>query len=171
MRAFPKAARCTAWALACACLGSTALGQSPAPADKAGTSSAQKSLGSGKSTARVLTRDELRACLATQDQQRGKREALTRTGAELDKEKADIAAEEAAMQSSLATLDHTSEEAVKAYNQRVQDHGARIDAYNQRNAALSTDATAWQTAQDSWTTNCGDRRYREDDEIAIKRGK
>jgi hypothetical protein len=129
------------------------------------------SLGSGKATAKLLTRDELRACLATQAKQKKEREALVQREKALDGEKPEIVAEGDAIKAARETLDRTSEDAIKAFNQRVLDHDARVNDHNKRNRALITDATAWQAASDQWKTQCGDRRYREDDEIAIKRGK
>ena len=132
---------------------------------------AEKSLGSGKSTGRVLTRDELRACMAQQADQRIKRESIVQGSQELDKEEAGIKAETDAINAARQTLDRTSQEAIDGFNKRLLANEERIDAYNKRRAQLAADGNAWQGVQNEWTANCGDRRYREDDEIAIKRGK
>ena len=126
---------------------------------------------SGKKGGKLLTREELSACMATQAKLKKDREALGQREKPLDREKAEIVAEGESIKAARETLDRTSEEAIQAFNQRVLDNDARVDDYNKRNAALKADATAWQAASDQWKTQCGDRRYREDDEIAIKRGK
>jgi hypothetical protein len=151
---------------AIACCAVAALAQ-PAVSPGDGTNA----LGSGKSRGKLLTRDELRACMATQARHKSERAALTQREKALDKDKAEILAEGEAIAAARDALDRTSEDAIKAFNERVLARDARIDDYNKRNAALVADATAWQAASDQWKTQCGDRRYREDDEIAIKRGK
>ena len=153
----------TAWAAAA--LAQAQPARIVTPGDRIGT------LGSGQSGGRLLTREELRTCMATQARHKSEREALVQREKALDKEKPDIVAESDAIKAARESLDRTSEEAIRAFNQRVLDSDARIDDYNKRNAALVADATAWQAAFDQWKTQCGDRRYREDDEIAIRRGK
>jgi len=135
------------------------------PADRIGT------LGTGKTGGKLLTREELRACMATQTRHKSEREALSQREKALDKQRVEILAEGEAITAARDTLDRTSEEAIKGFNERVLARDARIDDYNRRNAALVADATAWQAAANQWKTQCGDRRYREDDEIAIQRGK
>ncbi len=152
--------------MAAVCGASAAMAQATvSPGD--GTSA----LGSGKRGGKLLTREELRACMATQAKLKRDREALGQREKPLDREKAEIVAEGESIKAARETLDRTSEEAIQAFNQRVLDNDARVDDYNKRNAALKADATAWQAASDQWKTQCGDRRYREDDEIAIKRDK
>jgi len=168
MRAPLQAAAAATLALALATNGALAQSQSKSSAKSA---SAEKSLGSGKSTGRVLTRDELRACMARQSDQHAKREAIVKTTQELDKEEAAIHAEADAIKGARETLDRTSQAAIDEFNKRLLANDERIDAFNKRKADLATEGTAWQNAQNDWTVNCGDRRYREDDEIAIKRGK
>src|SRR5438876_2184531 len=76
-------------------------------------------LGSGRSGGKLLTRDELRACMATQARQRSEREALGHREKALDKQKAEILADGEAVQSARDSLDRTSEEAIRAFNERV----------------------------------------------------
>ena len=168
MRAPLQAAAVATLALALATTGALAQSQSKSHSKSA---SAEKSLGSGKSTGRVLTRDELRACMARQADQHTKREAIVKSTAELDKEEAGIHAEAEAIKEAREALDRTSQEAIDGFNKRLLANDERIDAFNKRKADLAAEATAWQNVQNDWTVNCGDRRYREDDETAIKRGK
>jgi hypothetical protein len=48
---------------------------------------------------------------------------------------------------------------------------ARTVAYNERNKQLVKAGEDLQQERDLWAAECGSRRYREDDEIAIKQGK
>jgi chromosome segregation ATPase len=62
-------------------------------------------------------------------------------------------------------------EQVAAYNARAQEHARSVEALNARATQLSDQSQAEARERDAWRTSCADRRYREDDEIAIKRGK
>lgn len=62
-------------------------------------------------------------------------------------------------------------EQVAAYNARAQEHARTVEALNGRATQLSEQSQAQAREADAWRTACADRRYREDDEIAIKRGK
>jgi len=62
-------------------------------------------------------------------------------------------------------------ELVAAYNARAQEHARNVEALNTRATQLSDQSQAEARERDTWRTSCADRRYREDDEIAIKRGK
>jgi septal ring factor EnvC (AmiA/AmiB activator) len=62
-------------------------------------------------------------------------------------------------------------EQVAAYNARAQEHARNVEALNTRATQLTDQSQAEARERDAWRTTCADRRYREDDEIAIKRGK
>jgi hypothetical protein len=48
---------------------------------------------------------------------------------------------------------------------------ARIAAWNERNGQWNDTSNALEAERKGWVTACADRRYREDDENAIRRGK
>mgnify|MGYP000370216868 CR=1 FL=1 len=56
-------------------------------------------------------------------------------------------------------------------NAKVGAFDGRVSDWNQRNAAVNDAAKALEQERLKWMSDCGDRRYREDDELAIKRGK
>ena len=149
-----------------AACGLTAAIAQPAVSPGDGTST----LGSGKSRGKLLTREELRACLVAQARQKAERAALVQREQALDRQKAEILVETEAIKAARQTLDRTSEEAVKVFSERAYANDGRIGDFNQSNASLAADAAAWQAHADQWKTQCGDRRYREDDQIDIKRG-
>ncbi|MDQ2779518.1 MAG: hypothetical protein M3Y32_08175 [Pseudomonadota bacterium] len=64
-----------------------------------------------------------------------------------------------------------SAEAVKTFNAKAGGLQPRVTAWNQRNADWNSSGTALETDRQSWIDSCQARRYREDDEIAIKKGK
>lgn len=61
--------------------------------------------------------------------------------------------------------------AVDALNAKAQVHDQRAEAWNSRRTALADEAAAVDTQRKGWAADCADRRYREDDEKAIKAGK
>ena len=60
---------------------------------------------------------------------------------------------------------------MRAYNAKAQALDARVQAWNARNSAWNEVTTALDTERKAWVTACADRRYREDDETAIRQGK
>ena len=53
-------------------------------------------------------------------------------------------------------------------------HLAAVDAkatdWNRRNTAFTAEAQAVNRDREDWVADCGNRRYREEDELAIRRG-
>lgn len=61
--------------------------------------------------------------------------------------------------------------AVKTYNDRAQARDAVVADWNGRNKALNEQSLKHEEERGAWLTECANRPYREDDEIAIKAGK
>lgn len=61
--------------------------------------------------------------------------------------------------------------AAAQFNAKADALGQRTVAYNERNKALVKAGEDLAQERDLWAGECGNRRYREDDEIAIKQGK
>jgi hypothetical protein len=120
---------------------------------------------------RVMSRDELRACLQRQQAQEPRRAELARQQATLDAERADLLQSGQALQAELAALDRSSPDAVAAYNARATDRDSKVDTWNQRNARFSDDARASQAEQQAWQADCAGRRFREDDETALRKAR
>lgn len=64
----------------------------------------------------------------------------------------------------------STQQDVDAFNARATALDAKAADWNQRNSALVEAARAVNQERDSWLTECGNRRYREDDELAIRKG-
>jgi hypothetical protein len=128
------------------------------------------SFGKGKANGPLLTRAELRECLALQERVRLLGEGVVTTQATLDKEKADIAQNGKALGEQLATLDRTSADAVNAYNASVQEHDKRIDAYNALTPTFNAKVEALQAGRAQFLRGCENRDFDEKDEIAIRKG-
>ncbi|KQQ91637.1 hypothetical protein [Massilia sp. Leaf139] len=231
--------------LACALpLGAVhAAGQSsPAPAKGAAVKSGPvnddaKRRGKGD---RIMTKDELRACMRLKDSNEARTTEIERRQSELDKEREALvnapapgAEARAAVDVKLAAVKQ-ADAAYAAYGKKVEDWNARmaefearakemrnadrrrevlkqeqialkkdegqllaereaaIAAYeasvkeanaqlsqgdggkaewNKKSAALAADEQALSASRSKWASECGSRRFREDDETAIKAGK
>ena len=129
------------------------------------------SFGSGKPTGGLLTREQLRACLA---QQAG----VARLDEQLPKDKAELAATQdelvrsgEALKATLDALDRTNAEAVAAYNEQAQARDARVDAHQARVSAFNARVSAAQGERDGFVKACGNRSYFEEDANAIRNGR
>lgn len=98
--------------------------------------------------------------------------------AEQEKLLADLNLEKDALQKSFESLKAEQgpladgfNEVVAAYNQKAQQHAKSVEALNVRADQLAQASQAEASERDAWRSACADRRYREDDEIALKRGK
>ncbi|MCM0609550.1 MAG: hypothetical protein KA711_11265 [Ideonella sp. WA131b] len=85
------------------------------------------------------------------------REALQKAQTELEAERGSITAD--------------SEKIIAAFNAKARQLDAAIADWNQRNNAWNQTGAKLEEERKGWVTSCADRRYREDDEIAIKAGR
>ena len=129
------------------------------------------SFGSGKAGGAYLTRDQLRACLAQQGRVAQQDGELQKEQAALAGSKAEIARSGDALKDKLDTLDRTSAEAVAAYNDQAQARDKQIDDYQARVGAFNIRVDALKAEREAFGKGCENRRYFEEDEIAIKKGK
>lgn len=89
----------------------------------------------------------------------------------LNKEREELGKDGAALEADKAKLNSTSQETVAAYNAKAQALDARVAAWNERNAKANEAGAALETERKAWVTSCADKRYNEDDEIAIRKSK
>jgi chromosome segregation ATPase len=131
-----------------------------------------KTLGSGKPQGPlILSRAELRECLALQTRVKTKREEAEQVKEQLEKEKDELKRSGDELKDKLAVLDRTSQEQVDQYNAQAGERDKRIDAYQARTATFNAQVDALNAERESWSKNCENRRYDEKDELAIKMGK
>ena len=131
----------------------------------------QGAFGTGKAVGAYLTRDQLRACLAQHAQTMRRDAALQQEQAALTNAKAEIARSGDVLKLQLEVVDRTQADAVAAYNEQAKARDQQIDDYQARVTAFNTRVDARQTERDAYTKGCDNRRYFEEDEIAIKKGK
>lgn len=147
--------------------------QAPAPAASkpAPRKPAPKAPAKDAPPADLLTRDELRACMAQDTRIKAQRQELVDRRAAMDRDEATIQSENQALKQALETLDRTSEPAVQDYKARVAANDQLIDAYNARLQPFNTAATALREEESAYARHCAGRPFEERDELAIKRGK
>ena len=140
------------------------------PAAKpAAKTKAERSFGGGKGP--LLTRAELRACLAQQDRVGADQEALVKERDAREAEKAALQASGEALKAELAALDRADADAVERFNAKARERDAAIDAFQGGAAAYNERVRALESLRQSFAQACGNRRYDEDDEIAIRSGR
>jgi hypothetical protein len=139
-----------------------------APAKAASAPPREGSLGKG--TGALLTKDQLKQCMAEQDRMKQEGDDLVQTQAALAKTRSDIERLGSELDAEKATVDRSNQVAVDAYNERLRSRAKMIEDYkiaapqfNQRVDKLSAD-------RQGYAKDCADRRYLEEDYDAIKAG-
>lgn len=97
--------------------------------------------------------------------------SMDRKRRELEKEKAELQRMDAANKAEGEKLQGDLATEVEALNARSQAQTQKASDWNSRNKSLEDEANAYEDKRVDWKLNCGDRRYREDDEKAIRAGK
>ena len=131
----------------------------------------ESQIGAGKPTGKYLTRDELRFCLKQKD-------VVLAANADAGKESADLGAAQDSLAKSgdelkaaLESLDKSSPDDVKAYNDRSEARDKAIDDLQARVTAFNARVVENQKVRDAYLAACQNRRYFDEDEQAIKKGK
>ncbi|MDP9043378.1 MAG: hypothetical protein M3O01_01075 [Pseudomonadota bacterium] len=140
------------------------------PAEKASAPRTAAGFG-GKASGPFLSKEELRKCLARED-------ALKARDAELLKEQAAIADRKTEIQrigddlkARVETIDRSNADAVAAYNEAVKSRDQQIDEYQARVDKFNSGIDQVKIDHDQFSQACSNRRYFEEDEAAIRKGK
>jgi hypothetical protein len=141
------------------------------PALHAADKPKESGFGKGKATGAMLTREQLRACLAQQSRVAHQDGEMVAEQAALNTAKAEILRSGAELKEQLAVLDRTSPDAVSAYNERAAARDKSLDDYQARVPAFNSRVEAVKAEREAFGKACDNRRYFEDDEIAIRKGK
>jgi chromosome segregation ATPase len=95
------------------------------------------------------------------------RDALESERKELEKELAALGADRKRAQDMQAAR----QEAVQAFNVKIAALDGRVTEWNKRNSAYNDASAVLEADRSTWGGSCGNRRYREEDEMAIRAGK
>jgi len=105
-------------------------------------------------------------------------DTANRSGTAADRERRAIGDERTALEKERTELEvdrnrvnERLKERVAAYNAKAQVVDQRVAQWNDRNDKRSGNAEGLAAERSEWVAVCSNRRYREDDEIAIKAGK
>jgi hypothetical protein len=82
-----------------------------------------------------------------------------------------IEAQRLALDAEKTTLTGGVQVAVADFNTKASALDARVTDWNGRNAKLNDTGAELEAERKDWVKACADRRYREDDEKAIRAGK
>ena len=129
------------------------------------------SFGTGKPSGAILSRDQLRACLAQQARVAQQDDELPKEKAQLAGAHSELVRNGEALKQRLETLDRSDAPAVAAYNDEAQARDKRIDELQARVSAFNARVEAFQVEREAFVKACGNRSFFEEDEIAIKKGK
>lgn len=168
--AVSRAAGLAAW-IALAATISPAHAADASKTDKAAASKKESSLGKAKPGLPMLTKAQLRACLAQNDSIKKRVAEALPTQSALKKEGDELAQAGEALKNDRMTLDAADEVAVNAFNERIVARDKAIDAYQARTAEYNARVEALQADKTAYQNDCDGRRYFEDEELQIRSGK
>ena len=131
----------------------------------------EASFGKGKAAGAFLSREQLRVCLSQQARMTQQDADLLKEQSAIGELPAVIARRGDALKEQLATLDRTSADAVAAYNGEAQARDKMIDDYEAGVAQHNSRVEAGKAEREAFAKACDNRRYFEDDETAIKKGR
>jgi chromosome segregation ATPase len=131
----------------------------------------KKEVAFGKGSGPLLTKEQLRTCMSLKARVAQLEDDLSKEQTALAATKDEIVRGGDALKARLETLDRTSAEAVAAYNEQTEARDKQIDDYQARVTAFNTRVESNKTDRDAYTKGCENRRFFEDDEIAIKKSK
>jgi chromosome segregation ATPase len=98
---------------------------------------ATKSFGGGKPGGKLLTRDELRACMTLQKQMQTRASDLEGQKAPLQQEKAALAQEAETLKVDREALERNRQATVAPFQAKADAHGQRIEVFNKKSAELA----------------------------------
>jgi hypothetical protein len=127
--------------------------------------------GQGKPTGKLLTRNELRECLAQERRVKAMNEEMKALQAELDNDNAEIGRKGEELKQAIATVDRTSQEAIDLVKAKAAEQDQRVDAYNAKLPPFNAKVQTVEGERATFAKNCADRPYDEGDYFAIQRGK
>ena len=127
--------------------------------------------GNGKGTGPLLTRAELRECLALQERVRSGSEVATRDREQIDKDRADLIRQGDELKADLDKLDRTSAEAIEQSRAGVVERDKAIDALDARAEEFNPRVGTLNADRSTFKQRCDNRRFDEVDEAAIRNGK
>ena len=119
----------------------------------------------------VLTREQLRQCVAEQNQINGQEEAVERIQSLLQADEAKINALEDRIAAAEPRVDVYSQQSVNSFNALINEHRRLVGAYNSRLPTVNARVDALNAAVDRFNARCAERAYYERDMAAVLGGR
>lgn len=135
------------------------------------TKAREGSLGGGSASGPMLTKDELRQCIAEQDRLKKETGEVVATQQKLAKDRAELERVSAEIDADKPKVDLSNKEAVDAFNARLQAKGKLVTDYQAAASHFNDRVDKLDADDKAFTKNCKDRRYFEDEYDEIKAGK
>lgn len=127
--------------------------------------------GSGKGSGPLLTRAELRSCLALRDSVGSGNDAAVRERDQLEQQKTALLRDREDIKAALEKLDMSNAEAIEQHKARAQAHDQATQGFLSRSDAFNTRVGALEADRASFKQRCDNRRFDQVDEEAIRKGK
>jgi hypothetical protein len=127
--------------------------------------------GSGKPVGPLLSRAELRECLALQGRIKSGNDTAAADRTQLEKDKAELMRQGEELKAEFAALDRTSVEAIEQYRARALARDKAIDAFEARTSEFNARLSTLGEERAGFSQRCDNRRFDELDEAAIRNGK
>ena len=118
----------------------------------------------------LLTRDQLRACMALQARNKERAVEVTRLQSEVTAQTDEVKRDGEALRADLATLDRSNADAVNIYNQRAANRTRQVVDFEARVADFNTKVQAFDDGRASYARDCENRKFDEKDEKALLKG-
>ena len=131
----------------------------------------EAAFGKGKGSGAYLTLEQLRGCLKQQSRTVQSDADLVKEQATLADTQDEIARLATVLKEQLPALDRSNAEAVDAYNVQAAARDKLIDDYEARITQFNTRVEAAKADREAFAKACDNRRYFEEDETAIKKGR
>lgn len=141
------------------------------PSQAADPAKRTKSFGKAGATGPLLSRDELRTCMATRERIRATNDDMLKQKAQLEQEKQALQASGEELKEKLVWVDRTVQEQVDAFNMQASERDKRLNEYQARSDSFNKQVDALNADRQTFATQCENRRYDEADELLIKAGK
>ena len=141
------------------------------PAHAADKPKKEGSFGAARPGGGYLTKEQLRSCLAQQGRATEQDAGLQQTRDALAASKAEMLSEGDALKARLEALDRTSADAVAAYNEQARARDAKVEHLQAGIGSFNERVEAVKVQREAFAKECSNRRFFEEDEIAIKQGK
>lgn len=127
--------------------------------------------GSGKGSGPLLTKAELKECLALQQRIAGDNDESVKERDGIERDKAEIARVSDELKTERGTVDLTQQEAVDRFNDKLRARDGMVKAWKGRVAAFNQRVESMKSDREGWARRCDGRRFDQVDEEELQKGR